>query len=159
MNKSILVILCWLTMVITAHARNSEPDVFIQKNPAERGDLRIIQRDEGRVGNEFAVPSEGRVVVQTGRVAGSSGFRFDDYPLPNVLLRRDKGVVPVDEVFFLQERLWGNACDSGPVWFLGDASDGSYPLFEAIDTCGGPPPFLSVLPEKVIVTDHVPLSR
>lgn len=159
MNKSILVVLCWLTMVITAHAQNSEPEVFIQKNHAERGDLRIIQRDEGRVGNEFAVPSESRVVVQTGRVTGSSGFRFDDYPLPNVLLRRDKGVVPVDEAFFLQQRLWGNACDSGPVWFLGDASDGSYPLFEAINTCGGPPPFLSVLPEKVIETNHFPLSR
>lgn len=159
MNKSMVVVLCWLTMATAAHARNSETEVIIQKTPAERGDLRIIPPDEGRAGNEFAVPREGRVVVQTGGAANSSDFRFDDYPLPGVLLHRDKGVVPVDDVFFLQQRLWGNACDSGPVWFLGDTADGSYSLADVIDTCGGPPPFLSVLPEKVTVPGTVPLSR
>ncbi len=147
MNKSMIVVLCWLTMAIAAHARSSETEVLIQKTPAERGDLRIIPRDEGRVGNEFAIPSEGRVVVQPGRTAISGDFRFDEYPLPKALFPRDKGVVPADTMFFLQQRLWGDACDSGPVWFLGDAVDGSYPLSEAIDACGGPPPFLSVLPE------------
>lgn len=154
MKKSMAVVLCWLTMAMAAHARHSETEVVIQKTPAERGDLRIIPRDEGRVGNEFAIPREGRVVVQPGRAAISGDFRFDEYPLTKAHLPGDKGVVPVDEVFFLRQRLWGDACDSGPVWFLGDAVDGSYPLFDAIDACGGPPPFLSVLPEKVSVPGH-----
>jgi hypothetical protein len=158
MKKSIVVVLCLLMMAMAAHARENETEVVKQKITTERGDLRIIQLDEGRVGNEFAVRLNGRVVVKTGGKENSSGFRFHDYPLPNVILHINKGVAPFDEVFVLQQRMWGNACDGGPIWFLGDKSDGSYAISDAIDYCGGPPPILTVLPEKVTVTvpGHAP---
>jgi hypothetical protein len=152
MKKSIVGVLCWLVMALAAYAQEYETEVVRQKITTERGDLRIIQLDEGRVGNEFAVRLNGRVVVKTGGKRNNSDFRFHDYPLPNVILHINKGVVPFDEVFVLQQRMWGNACDGGPIWFLGNRSDGSYAISDAIDYCGGPPPILSVLPEKVTVT-------
>jgi hypothetical protein len=158
MKKSIVVVLCWLIMPSAAHAQENETEVVKQKITTERGDLRIIQLDEGRVGNEFAVRLNGRVVVKTGGAENNNEFRFHDYPLPNVILHINKGVVPFDEVFVLQQRMWGNACDGGPIWFLGGKSDGSYAISDAIDYCGGPPPILTVLPEKVtvIVPGHAP---
>ncbi len=158
MKKSIVGVLCWLVLPMAAHAQKKEIEVVRQKITTERGDLRIIQLDEGRVGNEFAVRLNGRVVVKTGGEMSKSDFRFHDYPLPNVILHINKGVVPFDEVFVLQQRMWGNACDGGPIWFLGGKSDGSYAISDAIEYCGGPPPILTVLPEKVHITvpGHAP---
>ena len=158
MKKSIVVVLCWLMMAATANAQENEPQVVKQKITTERGDLRIIQLDEGREGNEFAVRLNGRVIVKTGGEANKSEFRFHDYPLPNVILHINKGVVPFDEVFVFQQRMWGNVCDGGPIWFLGEQSDGTYSISDAIDYCGGPPPTLMVLPEKVTITvpGHTP---
>lgn len=115
MKKSIVVVLYLLMMAMVAHAQENETEVVKQKITTERGDLRIIQLDEGRVGNEFAVRLNGRVVAKTGGEESSSGFRFHDYPLPNVILHINKGVAPFDEVFVFQQRMWGNACDGGPI--------------------------------------------
>lgn len=151
-KRIIVVVLYWLMMAAAAPAQENDTEIVKQKIATESGDLRIIQLDEGRTGNEFAVRLNGRVVVKTGGAKNNGDFRFHDYPLPNVILHINKGVVPFDEVFVLQQRMWGNACDGGPVWFLGVKNDGTYSVSDAIDYCGGPPPILSVLPEKVTVT-------
>lgn len=100
----------------------------------------------------------GAAPVYTVRVAGDLVRRFDAgdeedelaaFPLPSVLARFDPGVPPFDEVVLLQQQMMSNACNGGPLWFLGLRRDGSWSVSSPIDFCGGADPVVSREGERI----------
>lgn len=148
MHKGIAATLCWLMAATAAYAQNNDTQVVTQKMGGERSELRVVPQDGGQEKDEIAVRPDGRVVVQA-RGEGNSDFTVHGFPLAAAAPLGVKGVVPFDEVFAPQQRLWGEPCENGPLWFLGARGDGSYAIAEAIDACGRLPSMFAVLPEKV----------
>lgn len=111
------------------------------------GELRITQLDEGELGQKFAVTLGDKPVLQTD---GEGGGQFSEAPVPGIL-KRFKAVPPYAEVLVFQQHMWGNACDGGPLWFLGLKRDGSFDVSTPIDFCGGRPPTLTRSAGRVVV--------
>jgi len=152
MNKGIAATLCWLVAASAAYARDNDTQVFTRKIDGERSELRVVPQDGGQERNEIAVRPDGRVVVQA-KGEGNGDFTIQGFPLAATAPLDVKGVVPFDEAFEPKQRLWGDPCENGPLWFLGDRGDGSYAIAEAIDACGRLPSSFTVFPEKVFPVD------
>lgn len=101
------------------------------------GPLTIVQLDEGNLGRHFRVTLSGKTILETGE-SGESG----DFPFPRVIGRFTAQAAPYDDLLLLQQFDWGNACNGGPLWFLGINRDGSFKRFDFIDFCGGPAPIV-----------------
>lgn len=106
------------------------------------GEVRITQLDAGELGNKFAVTLGDKLILQTN--GGESG-QFSDSPVPTILKHFD-AVTPFDAVIVFQQNMWGNACDGGPLWFLGLKGDGSFSVSSPIDFCGGRQPVVKNQP-------------
>lgn len=148
MHKGIAATLCWLMTATAAYAQNNDTQVITQKMGGERSELRVVPQDGGQEKNEIAVRPDGRVVAPA-KGEGASDYTVQGFPLAKTAPFDFKGVVPFDEVFAPQQRLWGDPCESGPLWYLGDRGDGSYSIDDAIDACGRLPLSFAVLPEKM----------
>jgi hypothetical protein len=61
------------------------------------------------------------------------------------------GLSPFDEVVLLQEVSMGNACNGGPIWFLGLRRDGSFQLAGSIPFCGGADAVIRPDPGRITV--------
>jgi len=61
-------------------------------------------------------------------------------------------VRPFDQVFLMQQFAGGNACNGGPLWFLGTNADGSYAISDQIGFCGGLAPLVAREGDVVKVT-------
>lgn len=112
------------------------------------GEIRITQLDAGELGNKFAVTLGDRSILQTN---GEEDGQFSDSPVPTIL-KHFNAVKPYDEVVVFQQNMWGNACDGGPLWFLGLKRDGTFGVSSPIDFCGGRPPVMKQTAGRIVVT-------
>lgn len=112
------------------------------------GEIRVTQLDTGALGNKFAVTLGDKSVLQTN---GEEAGLFSDSPVPSILKRYDR-VEPFDTVVVFQQNMWGNACDGGPLWFLGLKRDGSFSVSAPIDFCGGRRPVIKQTAGRIVVT-------
>jgi hypothetical protein len=103
------------------------------------GEIRITQLDEGELGNKFAVTLGDKSILQTN---GEEDGQFSDSPVATIL----------KHVAAVQQNMWGNACDGGPLWFLGLKRDGSFSVSSPIDFCGGRPPVIKQTAGRIVVT-------
>jgi len=78
----------------------------------------------------------------------------DAFPIPVVLKHFDGGPSPFDQVFVVQQNTMGNACNGGPIWFLGLRRDGSHIVSQQIDFCGGADPVILAESGRIVV--HIP---
>jgi hypothetical protein len=101
------------------------------------GPLSVIQLDEGDLGEHFKVSLAGKTILETGE-----GHESEASPFPEIIGRFTAQAKPYDDLFLLQQSNWGNACNGGPLWFLGINRDGSFKRFDSIDFCGGPAPVI-----------------
>ena len=76
------------------------------------------------------------------------------FPIPVVLKHFDGGPSPFDQVFVVQQNTTGNACNGGPIWFLGLRRDGSHIVSQQIDFCGGAAPVIHAESGRIVV--HIP---
>ena len=112
------------------------------------GEIRITQLDAGELGNKFAVTLGDKSILQTN---GEEDGQFSDSPVPTIL-KHFNAVTPYDTVVVFQQNMWGNACDGGPLWFLGLKRDGTFSVSSPIDFCGGRPPVIRQTAGRIIVT-------
>jgi hypothetical protein len=112
------------------------------------GEIRITQLDAGELGNKFAVTLGDKSILQTN---GEEDGQFSDSPVPTILKHFDT-VTPFDAVVVFQQNMWGNACDGGPLWFLGLKRDGTFSVSSPIDFCGGRPPVIKQTAGRIVVT-------
>jgi hypothetical protein len=155
MKKTFALGFLWIMLAATVNAYEIKPGAVKQRICSELNEIQVVQMDDLDLplGEEFAIFLNGKIILKTGGEEGVDDFRFHQLPLPDVILHINQGVRPFDEVFVFMQRMWGNACDGGAIWFLGVKSGGSYAISDPIDYCGGPPPILTVMENKVIVTD------
>lgn len=106
------------------------------------GPLVIEQMDKGVLGTDFVVRLGQRVVMRAKE--GDKETAFADFPVPKLVKYMSKPVWPFNAVAVFQQHNWGNACNGGPIWFLGIYKDGTFSASEPIDFCGGPSPRVSV---------------
>ena len=106
------------------------------------GPLVIEQLDDQPLGREFAVRLAGQAVLYAKE--GADGTAFPDFPQPKIVTYVGEPIGLFDAVVVFQQFSYGNACNGGPVWFLGVRRDGSYARSAPIDACGGAPPRVTV---------------
>jgi hypothetical protein len=99
------------------------------------GELEIIPLDEPC---KFNVSLGGKTILTTDCEAESNPW--SSTPIPTVRTHHKTRVGPFAEVVLLQMGMLGNACDGGPLLFLGLKADHTYSVSEPIDFCGGKPP-------------------
>ncbi len=80
-----------------------------------------------------------------------SESRFSAYPMPQLLKHYSHGVEPFEQVVVVQQHNMGNACNGGPLWFLGLKQDGSHVISTSIDHCGGRDPVIRPEPGRIVV--------
>jgi hypothetical protein len=100
------------------------------------GPLVIEQVDEGPLGNEFFVYLAGKTVLHS--KLDDNSTEFPAYPIPHLFAYFDGPIGESDAVAVFQQSNWGNACDGGPVWFLGISRDGNFKKSNSIEFCGPP---------------------
>jgi hypothetical protein len=98
----------------------------------------------------FRVESSGRCGITLGGKAILDADCQYHYA-PRVLGHFKGGIRPFDEVVVLQDSPMGNACNGGPLWFLGINRDGSHKISEKIDFCGGRDPVVKRGADRVTV--------
>lgn len=113
------------------------------------GELKIAQLDEGELGNKYAVTLNENTILKTDgdKEEGS----FSGFPIPTILQHFRSGVHPYDEVVLFQQNMWGNACNGGPLWFLGLNKNGSFFISKPIDFCGGHAPIIKSSGDAITV--------
>jgi len=91
---------------------------------------------------EFKVRLAKRTILYSKE--GDPATAFPYFPEP-VVIRYVPGPIGVfDAVAVFQQFSLGNACNGGPIWFLGISSDGKFARSEPIDACGGTSPQVTV---------------
>ena len=140
--------LIFLIVSVPAAAAAQDAGRVKERLMTPAGEIRITQLDEGALGNKFAVTLGDKSVLQT---EGGEEGPFSDSPVPTILKHFD-AVSPYDKVVVFQQNMWGNACDGGPIWFLGLKRDGSFNVSEPIDFCGGRPPTIARTDGRIVVT-------
>lgn len=136
------------TLLICAASLSVGAQQVKERLATPAGEIRITQLDTGELGNKFAVTLGDKTILQTN---GEEDGQFSDSPVPTILKHFD-AVEPFDAVVVFQQNMWGNACDGGPLWFLGLKRDGSFNVSAPIDFCGGRPPVIKQTAGRIVVT-------
>jgi len=113
------------------------------------GRLIIRQMDSEVLGKEFEIKLGNQQVIRTQEGIGE--VPFSDFPIPRLLKYVGKSIPPFDAVAVFQQFNWGNACNGGPIWFLGIHKNKMFSISEPIDFCGGPTPRVSVSSKAIYV--------
>lgn len=113
------------------------------------GVLAIHQLDEGKLGKEFIVMLGNNQVIHTRE--GDETTPFNDFPVPRILRYVSQPIPPFDAVAVFQQYSWGNACNGGPLWFLGIHKNGTFSVSSSIDYCGGAEPVVTVTSNAIRV--------
>jgi hypothetical protein len=106
------------------------------------GPLIIEQVNDQEPGREFKVCLAGQTVLHSKE--GDAATAFPDFPEPVVIGYFREPIGPFDAVAVFQQFSSGNACNGGPIWFLGISRDGRFTRSEPIDACGGAAPQVTV---------------
>jgi len=149
MNVKVFVSFCILLLasqVNHAQAQEQSSSVFADNLKTIAGELKIVPLNESC---KFNVTLNGKIVLRTDCQDESNVW--SGTPIPVIHTFYKSGVRPFDEVVLLQMNMLGNACDGGPLLFIGLKEDKSYSLSESIDFCGGAPPVITWSDSKVTV--------
>jgi hypothetical protein len=130
-----------------ACAQQPSTSVFSDTLKTVAGELRIVSLDESC---KFNVTLNGKVILRTDCQDESNIWSGTPIPVIHTFYKAN-GVRPFDEVVLLQMNMLGNACNGGPLLFIGFKEDKSYSMSESIDFCGGVPPVITWSDSKVIV--------
>lgn len=124
--------------------------VPMQQEVMTPGGLLVIrQLDKELLGSAFVVMLGKREVIRSKE--GDEKTPFSSFPVPRLLKYVDKAIPPFAAVAVFQQFSWGNACNGGPIWFLGIHQDATFTVSDPIDFCGGPSPIVTATPEAVHV--------
>jgi hypothetical protein len=150
MKIRVLVSYCVLLIaaqVKPANAQEQQASFFADSLKTIAGELKIVPLDESC---KFNVTLNGRIVLRTDCQDESNIWATTPIPVIHTFYKSG-GVRPFDEVVLLQMNMLGNACNGGPLLFIGLKQDKSYSLSESIDFCGGAPPVVTWSHDKVTV--------
>ena len=130
-----------------AQAQAQVPSVFDDNLKTIAGELKIVALKESC---KFNVTLNGKVVLRTD--CDDERNTWSSTPIPSIhTYYKSQGVRPFDEVVLLQMNMLGNACDGGPLLFLGLKRDQTFSLSESIDFCGGSSPVVTWSESRVTV--------
>lgn len=149
MKHFIFLIVLVCSNAITLKAQETGASTLRQRLVTVAGELKIAQLDEGTLGNKFAITLNKDIILKTNGEQESG--KFSDFPIPKIIKHIKNGVPPFDELVIFQQNMWGNACDGGPIWFLGLNKNGSFGISTPIDFCGGRAPIIKEAPDKVTI--------
>jgi hypothetical protein len=121
-----LSISCWPVLASTIE----------EQRPTPSGPLVIEQVDEGPLGNEFYVQLATKTILHS--KLGDVTTEFPAFPIPHLFKYFGEPISGFDAVAVFQQFNWGNACDGGPVWFLGISRDGNFKKSNSVEFCGPP---------------------
>jgi hypothetical protein len=110
------------------------------------GELKIVSLVESC---KFNVTLKGKVILTTD--CDHESNPWSTTPIPAIHSYYKGGVSPFAEVVLIQMNMLGNACDGGPLLFLGLKADQTYSWSESIDFCGGAPPVVTWSSSRVTV--------
>ena len=130
-----------------ANAQGQPSSAFADSLKTIAGELKIMPLDESC---KFNVALNGKVILKTDCQDESNIWSGTPIPVIHTFYKSG-GVRPFDEVVLLQMNMLGNACNGGPLLFIGLKADKSYSLSESIDFCGGSPPVVTWSDSKVTV--------
>jgi hypothetical protein len=139
-----VVLLVLLTLLLSAPVAAQQEQLITPGGP-----LIIKQLDKRLLGSSFVVMLGEREVIRTEE--GDENATFPRFPVPRVIAYAEKGIPPFSAVAVFQQFSWGNACNGGPIWFLGIHRDGTFWASNPIDFCGGASPIVSVTPDAIRV--------
>lgn len=149
MKKALIlccVILLGLRAIVT-NAQEPASSVFADSLTTIAGDLRIVAVKDLC---KFKVTLDGKVILTTD--CDDERNVWSTTPLPSIhTYYKSQGVRPFDEVVLLQMNMLGNACDGGPLLFLGLKKDKTWAWSKSIDFCGGSPPVVTWSNDRVTV--------
>ena len=122
-----------------ARAQRERGRPFDKSISTVAGELSIRETDEACA---YEVRLAGKLLLKTD--CQDEGNPYAGTPLP-VIYSYFPGdqIEPFDEVVLLQFNMFGNACNGGPLRFLGLKEDGTYQLSDEIDFCGGHRPVVT----------------
>jgi hypothetical protein len=98
----------------------------------------------------YEVRLAGKLILKTN--CNDDKDPYSGTPLPEIYSYFGDSLAPFDEVVLLQFNMLGNACNGGPLRFLGLKADGSFQLSNEIEFCGGKQPIITWGGDKAIVT-------
>jgi hypothetical protein len=148
MTRSLM--LCTLLVVLEASGASAQApasSVFDDSLKTISGELKIVALKDAC---KFNVTLNGKVVLRTD--CENERNEWATTPIPSIhTYYKSQGVRPFDEVVLLQMGMLGNACDGGPLLFLGLKSDKTFSVSGSIDFCGGPPAVVTWSGSRVTV--------
>jgi hypothetical protein len=150
MKAGALILSCLICLALRANVIDGQEQttsVFADSLKTIAGELKIVALDESC---KFNVTLNGKVVLRTD--CDDEKNQWSNTPIPVLhTYYKSQGVHPFDEVVLLQMNMLGNACDGGPLLFLGLKADKTFSLSPSIDFCGGSPPVVTWSSSRVIV--------
>lgn len=113
------------------------PGKVLEHRATIAGELTITQLGESWAEGPFRIALGDRTVLETDNDLPAEGM-----PIPSILTSFRGGLTPYDEIVVMQQNTAGNACNGGPIWFLGLNNGGGFTVSEPIDFCGGADPVI-----------------
>ncbi|MBA3438276.1 MAG: hypothetical protein H0T92_00200 [Pyrinomonadaceae bacterium] len=150
MKPKVVISSCLLLLVLqvrVANAQEQSSSVFADSLKTIAGELKIIALNESC---KFTVTLNDKVVLRTDCEDESNVWSSTPIPIIHTFYKSG-GVQPFGEVVLLQMNMLGNACNGGPLLFLGLKEDKTFSLSESIDFCGGASPVVTWSDSKVTV--------
>jgi len=133
-------------LLATSTAQDSKKSRFAEELSTIAGVLRILEQEPNC---RYDVVLDRKTIWHTDCHDASS--TDTDMPIPTIHTYYKQGVKPFPEVILMQQQMLGNACNGGPLWFIGLRQDGSYALSHHIAFCGGRQPVVTWSEDKVTV--------
>ncbi|HVQ38715.1 MAG TPA: hypothetical protein VMS31_14350 [Pyrinomonadaceae bacterium] len=147
--RSMALLFMLLLALAQAEVNAQEPPASVVADSlnTSAGELKIVAVKDGC---KFNVTLNGKIVVRTD--CDDEKNVWATTPIPGIhTYYKSQGVRPFVEVVLLQMGMLGNACDGGPLLFVGLKEDKTFALSASIDFCGGRPPVVTWSSDKVTV--------
>jgi len=126
-----------LACVLPAGAADPPGSETIARRTTIAGELTITRLGDDVFAGPFRIALDDRLVIRTDNDKPVVGM-----PIPRILTSFRDRLAPYDEIVVLQQSTAGNACNGGPIWFLGLMRSGAFTVSEPIDFCGGADPLI-----------------
>ena len=132
---------------LAARAADPPGSAVIARRATIAGELTITRLGDDVFAGPFRIALGRRLVTVT-----DNDKPVDGMPKPAILTAFRDGLPPYDEIVVLQQYSAGNACNGGPLWFLGLKRTGAFTISEPIDFCGGRDPVIERHGAAIVLT-------